>query len=84
MMIETLTPREQQIADAAAQGLTNRQIAAQFGISTETVKRHLSSIYGKLAMPGRVMLAIHVARSAVAGTSAANAETALTGLRTAS
>ncbi len=70
MMIETLTPREQQIADAAAQGLTNRQIAAQFGISTETVKRHLSSIYGKLAMPGRVMLAIHVARSVVTGAAA--------------
>lgn len=66
MMIETLTPREQQVADAAARGLTNRQIAAEFGISTETVKRHLSSIYGKLAMPGRVMLAIHMARAASA------------------
>lgn len=76
MMIETLTPREQQIADAAAQGLTNRQIAARFGISAETVKRHLSSIYGKLAMPGRVMLAIHVAKSAVANRSAAGTSAA--------
>lgn len=73
MMIETLTPREQQVADAAARGLTNRQIAAEFGISTETVKRHLSSIYGKLAMPGRVMLAIHVARCAMASSAVAGA-----------
>jgi len=70
MMIETLTPREQQVADAAARGLTNRQIAAEFGISTETVKRHLSSIYGKLAMPGRVMLAIHMTRTAISAPAA--------------
>jgi len=63
-MIETLTRREQQIADAIARGLSNRQIAAEFGISIETVKQHLSSIYGKLEMTGRVMLAVHVVRSA--------------------
>jgi two-component system nitrate/nitrite response regulator NarP len=63
MMIESLTRREQQVADAVSRGLTNRQIAAEFGISAETVKQHLSSIYGKLAVPGRVMLAIHVMRT---------------------
>lgn len=63
-MTETLTRREQQVADAIARGLSNRQIAAEFGISIETVKQHLSSIYGKLEMTGRVMLAVHVVRSA--------------------
>ena len=63
-MIKTLTRREQQIADAVARGLSNRQIAAEFGISIETVKQHLSSIYSKLSMTGRVMLAVHVVRSA--------------------
>lgn len=63
-MKSRLTRREQQIADAVARGLTNRQIAAEYGISPETVKRHLSTIYDKLAMPGRVMLALHVVRSA--------------------
>jgi DNA-binding NarL/FixJ family response regulator len=63
-MVETLTRREQQVADAVARGLSNKQIAAEFGISIETVKQHLSSIYGKLEMTGRVMLAVHVVRSA--------------------
>jgi DNA-binding NarL/FixJ family response regulator len=63
-MIKTLTRREQQIADAVARGLSNRQIAAEFGISIETVKQHLSSIYSKLEMRNRVMLALHVVRLA--------------------
>lgn len=58
----SLTSRENQIADAAARGLTNKQIGAEFGISPETVKRHLASIYAKLGLPGRVALAIHVIR----------------------
>jgi DNA-binding NarL/FixJ family response regulator len=64
MMIKTLTRREQQIADAVARGLSNRQIATEFGISIETVKQHLSSIYSKLEMRNRVMLALHVVRLA--------------------
>jgi two-component system nitrate/nitrite response regulator NarL len=63
-MTDTLTPREQQVADAIARGLSNKEIAAEFGISIETVKQHLSSIYSKLSMTGRVMLAVHVVRSA--------------------
>jgi DNA-binding NarL/FixJ family response regulator len=59
-MVEALTRREQQIAEHVARGLSNRQIAAECGISPETVKRHLASIYDKLAMRGRVGLAIHV------------------------
>ena len=59
-LVEALTRREQQIAEHVARGLTNRQIAAECGISPETVKRHLASIYDKLAMRGRVGLAIHV------------------------
>ena len=63
MMMNTLTPREQQVADAVARGLTNRQIAREFGISPETVKRHLATIYDKLCVSGRVPLAIHVVTS---------------------
>ena len=57
---EALTSRERQIAQAVSRGLRNRQIAAEFGISEETVKKHLATIYGKLALPGRVALAVHV------------------------
>ena len=63
MFVESLTPRERQVAEAIARGLSNRQIAVEFGISTETVKRHLASIYSKLALPGRVALAVHIVRT---------------------
>jgi DNA-binding NarL/FixJ family response regulator len=63
---EPLTTRERQVAEAIARGLSNKQIALEFGISTETVKRHLASIYSKLALPGRVALALHVVRSRAA------------------
>jgi DNA-binding NarL/FixJ family response regulator len=64
--IEPLTARERQIAEAITRGLSNKQIAREFGISPETVKRHLGSIYGKLALPGRVALAIYVVQSRAA------------------
>jgi DNA-binding NarL/FixJ family response regulator len=57
---ESLTSRERQIAQAVSRGLRNRQIAGEFGISEETVKKHLATIYGKLALSGRVALAVHV------------------------
>jgi DNA-binding NarL/FixJ family response regulator len=66
LIVESLTTRERQVADAIARGLSNKQIGAEFGISAETVKRHLASIYSKLAIPGRVALAVHVVRSRAA------------------
>ena len=58
--VESLTLRERQMAHAVSRGLRNRQIANEFGISEETVKKHLATIYGKLALQGRVALAVHV------------------------
>lgn len=63
IMMNILTNREQQVAEAVSRGLSNRQIAAEFDISPETVKRHLATIYDKLAMPGRLLLALHVVKS---------------------
>jgi DNA-binding NarL/FixJ family response regulator len=60
--IEPLTHRERQMAQAVARGLRNRQIAVEFSISEETVKKHLATIYGKLAINGRVALAVYVMR----------------------
>ena len=60
MHVESLTDREHQMARAVSRGLRNRQIAAEFGISEETVKKHLATIYSKLDLSGRVELAIHV------------------------
>jgi NarL family two-component system response regulator YdfI len=63
--IEPLTQRERQMAQAVARGLRNRQIAVEFGISEETVKKHLATIYGKLAISGRVALAVFVMRGGI-------------------
>ena len=60
---EPLTVREREVAAAVARGLRNKQIAQELGISAETVKRHLASIYGKLAVRGRLALAVHLLRS---------------------
>ena len=60
LQVEPLTQRERQMAHAVSRGLRNREIAAEFGISEETVKKHLATIYGKLAIKGRVQLAAHV------------------------
>ena len=52
-LIEPLTKREIEILTTLAKGLTNNEIADSLFISTETVKRHLSTIYGKLNVKNR-------------------------------
>jgi DNA-binding NarL/FixJ family response regulator len=53
-----LPPRETQIVDMAALGLTNRQIGSQLGITTYAVKFHLASIYRKLGVANRTEAAV--------------------------
>lgn len=48
-----LTPRERDIMDQLARGLAYKEIAAQLGISSATVKNHLYRIYEKLAVRSR-------------------------------
>lgn len=50
---EPLTPREQEVLQFVAAGLTNREIARQLVIATETVKKHLANIYAKLGTANR-------------------------------
>lgn len=58
-----LSPREREVAELVATGLTNQEIAAQLFLSTETVKKHLQSIRRKLGVSSRVALARHVSPS---------------------
>jgi DNA-binding NarL/FixJ family response regulator len=48
-----LTPREAQILDAIADGLTNKAIARRLGISLHTVKFHVESVFRKLGASTR-------------------------------
>lgn len=58
----TLTAREQSVLELLAAGRTNREIAHELCIGTETVKTHLGNIYAKLDVRKRqsaVRVAIH-------------------------
>lgn len=48
-----LTPRETEVLAAAAQGMSNKEIARDLGISLHTVKFHLESLTRKLDAQGR-------------------------------
>jgi two-component system, NarL family, nitrate/nitrite response regulator NarL len=51
-----LTKREIAVAEMAAQGLSNKQIAQELGISEHTVKNHLFRIFEKLEVANRIEL----------------------------
>ena len=48
-----LTPREVEILEMMAEGLSNRRLAAHLGISSHTVKFHVASILAKLGALSR-------------------------------
>jgi NarL family two-component system response regulator YdfI len=49
----SLSPREVEVLQQLALGLTNKQIALALSISEHTVKFHISSIYSKLEVMNR-------------------------------
>lgn len=49
-----LTARETEVLELMSQSLTNDQIARRLRISGDTVKRHVSSILGKVEVPDRL------------------------------
>lgn len=55
-----LTPREHQIALLIGEGACNREIASQLDISERTVKGHLTAIFQRLQIPGRLRLGLFV------------------------
>jgi len=50
---EPLTARELDVLQLLAEGLPNKAIALRLGISDQTVKFHVASIYGKLSAANR-------------------------------
>ncbi|MFC4911825.1 ATP-binding protein [Actinomadura gamaensis] len=63
-----LSPREREVAELAATGLTNRDIAGRLFVSPKTVEKHLASALRKLGLRSRAALAAHLAEGPDAAT----------------
>ncbi|MGW3045601.1 AAA family ATPase [Kitasatospora sp. NPDC001159] len=55
--VGALTATERRVANLAAEGMSNREIARHLFVGLRTVELHLTNVYGKLAIDGRAGLA---------------------------
>ena len=62
--LASLTEREREVVARIAEGMHNRAIAARLGITENTVRHHLTAIYGKLGVADRLELAVFALRHA--------------------
>jgi DNA-binding NarL/FixJ family response regulator len=56
---DDLSPREEEVLDLIAEGLTNREIGRRLFISDVTVKAHVRHIFQKLGVSSRTQAAVH-------------------------
>ena len=64
--VDALTPSERRVAEMAAEGDTNREIAQALFVTPKTVEVHLSSVYRKLGIRSRSQLPAALAEPASA------------------
>ncbi len=57
--VRLLTPREEQVVALVADGLSNREVARELGLSEHTVKKYLFHIFDKLGVSSRVELTLY-------------------------
>jgi len=58
-----LTPREREVLDLIAEGMTNKEIARKLGIGPGTVKAHVEKLIAKLGVADRTQAAVFAARA---------------------
>jgi two-component system nitrate/nitrite response regulator NarL len=61
-LAEDLTPRETEVLQLLADGLTNKAIAQRLGISDHTVKFHVNAVLGKLGAQSRTEAVVRATR----------------------
>jgi len=57
--ITRLTPREADVVQLLAEGLSTRDISQKLGLTEHTIRNYLSAIYDKLGVSSRVELALY-------------------------
>lgn len=60
--LQTLTPQQTRVLSMLGEGLLNKQIAYELGVSEATVKAHVSAILQKLGVDSRTQAVIQLAR----------------------
>jgi DNA-binding NarL/FixJ family response regulator len=58
-----LTPREREVLTLVASGCANKEIARQCAVSEETIKHHLTSMFGKVGASNRTELVMLAAQN---------------------
>lgn len=57
--VPELTPRELEIVTLVSEGLRNEEVGRRLGISEKTVRNHLTAIFQKLGVSGRLELVVY-------------------------
>ena len=57
-----MTPREREVIDLIAEGLSNKEIAMRLDIATDTVKSHVRNVMEKLMLHTRLQIAAYAHR----------------------
>jgi len=60
--LQTLTPQQSRVLNMLAEGLLNKQIAYELGVSEATIKAHVSAVLQKLGVDSRTQAVIHLSR----------------------
>jgi two-component system nitrate/nitrite response regulator NarL len=58
--LDRITPRERQIVQLLGAGASNKEIASRLNVTERTVKAHLTAVFKKLGISGRLQLALFV------------------------
>jgi DNA-binding NarL/FixJ family response regulator len=62
--VESLTPSQRRVAELAASGMTNRQIAQTLFLTVKTIESHLAAAYDSLGIRSRQQLAAALSQRA--------------------
>lgn len=61
--VERLTPRELEVLQMVALGLTNAEVAERLHVSVHAIKFHLAAIYARLGVANRTEAVVHYLRA---------------------